>query len=317
MMLSTKNYMKKILIVLVISLLFAECVSSQRSARWRRMRYEVVYGIGATNFLGELGGANRVGTNFVRDLEYVVTRPLASIGMRYKLREELSLKVAFTGGYLKGDDKLTAEMYRNNRNLNFRSLIIEFGSQIEYSVIKEKIGHRYNLRRVRGVRGFKTNTYFFIGLAGFYHNPQGQYIDGNWYALQPLGTEGQSLVPTRKKYSRIQLSIPYGIGFKYGLDRKWSLGLEFGIRKTFTDYMDDVSTTYYDYNAIKETDGGDIAAYFSDPSIGRWDGVTNYQDGWTSSNTQRGDAKDKDVYMFVILNLTYKLRTTRKGLPKF
>ncbi len=308
--------MKRIVILLILTLFIVEYVSSQRSARWRRMRYEIIYGLGATNFLGELGGANRVGTNFVRDLEYVMTRPMASLGMRYKLREEMSVKAALSGGYLRGDDKTTTQIHRNNRNLNFKSLIIEFGAQYEYSVIKERIGHRYNLRRIRGVRGFKTNTYFFVGLAGFYMNPKGRYVDGSWHALQPLGTEGQGLVPTRKKYSRFQVAIPYGIGFKYGLDRKWSLGLEFGVRKTFTDYIDDVSTTYYSYDLIKESKG-DVAAYLSDPSLGRWDGVADDKDRWTGPNTQRGDAKDKDTYMFVILNLTYKLRTTRKGLPKF
>lgn len=303
------------IIILLLTVLFVESGLSQRSARWRRMRYEIIYGIGATNFLGELGGANRIGTNFVRDLEFVSTRPLGSLGMRYKLQEDLSVKVAFTGGYLRGDDKLTGEMFRSNRNLHFRSLILEFGSQLEYSVIREKIGHRYNLRRVRGVKGFRTNTYFFVGLAGFYFNPQAKYLDGKWYNLQPLCTEGQSLVPTRKKYSRIQASIPYGVGFKYGLDRKWSLGLEIGLRKTFTDYIDDVSTTYFD-NAVIAAEKGDVAAYFADPSLGRFD-TDPINDSWTGSNTQRGDAKDKDTYMFVILNLTYKMQTTRKGLPKF
>jgi len=49
------------------------------------MRYEVYLGAGATNFLGELGGANRIGTHFVRDLEFSMTRPEFSLGIRYKI----------------------------------------------------------------------------------------------------------------------------------------------------------------------------------------------------------------------------------------
>ncbi|GAB4277275.1 MAG: hypothetical protein Kow0068_00350 [Marinilabiliales bacterium] len=309
--------MKKTILFLILGvLLLVDVAEAQRSARWRRMRYEVIYGVGATNFLGELGGANRIGTNFVRDLEIVATRPLLSLGMRYKLLEDLSVKAALTGGMLSGNDNLTNETFRHNRNLSFRSFIVEFGSQIEYSIIREKIGHRYNLRRVRGVRGFKTNTYFFVGLAGFYHNPMAKYpVDGKWYSLQPLCTEGQGLVPTRKKYSRFQVAIPYGVGFKYGLDRKWSIGLEFGVRKTFTDYLDDVSTTYFD-NQMIEDNYGPVAAYFADPSLAKQNNDLSRL-SWTGTNTQRGDAKDKDTYMFAIINLTYKLRTTRTGLPKF
>ncbi|MFH2141416.1 MAG: hypothetical protein ABIJ97_03265 [Bacteroidota bacterium] len=303
------------ILILLLTILFIEVGQSQRSARWRRMRYEIIYGVGVTNFLGELGGANRVGSNFVRDMEFIATRPLGSLGMRYKLQEDLSVKVALSGGYLRGDDSFTTEMYRSNRNLHFRSFIMEFAGQFEYSVIREKIGHRYNLRRVRGVKGFKTNTYFFVGVGGFYFNPKAKYLDGKWYALQPLGTEGQGLVPTREKYSRVQVAIPYGVGFKYGLDRKWSLGLEIGIRKTFSDYVDDVSTTYFNNNIIA-SENGDVAAYFADPSLGRFD-TDPVNDSWTGPNTQRGDAKDKDTYMFIILNLTYKMQTTRKGLPKF
>lgn len=300
---------RKIIVAILLLAFSVSMLDAQRSARWRRMRYEIIYGIGGTNFLGELGGADREGTNFVRDFEVLMSRPLIHFGIRYKLMEELALKSAITAGILRGDDKSTNEMFRNNRNLNFMAPIVELGAQLEYSIIREKIGHRYNLRRVRGVRGFKTNTYFFLGVSGFYFNPYGKHpVDGKWYALQPLGTEGQGLVPTRKKYSRIQVAIPYGIGFKYGLDRRWNLGLELGIRKTFTDYIDDVSTTYFNNETLAENDPN--AAILADPSNGD-------HPNWTATNQQRGDAKDNDTYMFIIINLTYKLRTTRGGMPKF
>jgi hypothetical protein len=229
--------------------------------------------------------------------------------MRYKFLEKLAGKAMLTFGILRGDDKTTNETFRSYRNLNFYSPLVEFEVQGEYSLTRERIGHRYNLRRVRGVKGFKVNTYVFIGLAGFWFNPQGKDADGKWHSLQPLGTEGQGIAPTREKYSRISIAIPYGIGFKYGLTRRWSIGLEFGVRKTFTDYIDDVSTSYYDNNKIKEVNG-DVAAYLADPSNGD-------NPGWTAGGQQRGDPSDKDAYMFMIINLTYKLRASRGGLPKF
>ena len=297
-------------VLFFISMLIIYCNSafSQATSRWKRMRYEAFFGLGATNFLGELGGANQVGTNFLKDLEFSMTRPLISLGLRYRITENFADKTMFSYGSLHGDDKLTDETYRSYRNLNFKSPIIEFSTQFEYSIIREKQGHRYNLRRVRGIKGFKTNTYFFIGVGGFYYNPKGKK-GSSWHALQPLGTEGQGLVPTRKKYSRFSVAIPYGIGFKYGLNRRWNVGLEFGVRKTFTDYIDDVSTTYFDNTMIKDAKG-DVAAYLADPS-----NQTNPT--WTEAYQQRGDAKDKDSYMFMLINVSVKLYTTRQGMPKF
>ncbi len=298
----------KLLIITTI-VLFAFNSYSQRSARWKRMRYEIFYGVGATNFLGELGGANKEGSNFLADYEFAMTRPLLSLGFRYMLLEKVSTKIMLSYGWLKGDDKSTTETYRNYRNLSFYTPLVEFAIQGEYHLTKERIGHRYNLRRVRGVKGIKLNTYLFAGIAGFWFNPKGKDQNGKWQSLQPLGTEGQNLSPTREKYSRIQVAIPFGLGLKYGLNRKWSVGLELGVRKTFTDYIDDVSTTYYDNDAIKAANG-DEAAYLADPSSGE-------NPNWTTGGQQRGDPSHKDTYMFMILNLTYKLRAGRGGLPKF
>jgi hypothetical protein len=301
--------MKKTIILSLILIVFADYLAeAQRgSTRWKRMRYELVYGLGGSNFLGELGGANKIGTDFVRDLEFSLTRPMGMVGMRYKIRENISTLVGFRYGYVKGDDAKTDQIHRNNRNLHFRSSIFEFSGQIEYSIVRERIGHRYNLRRVRGIKGFRTNTYLFVGVGGFYFNPKAKY--GNeWIALRPLSTEGQGLIPTRKPYSRVQVCVPFGFGFKYGLNRLWSIGLEYGVRKTFTDYIDDVSTSYYDNNAIYQANGPE-AAYLADPSSG--------PPTWTMGGQQRGDSTDKDTYMFATISLTYKLRTDRNGLPKF
>lgn len=297
-----------IIIIILFSLLIDNSFAQRRrSGRWKQSRYEFVFGVGGTGFLGELGGRDQIGTNSIRDLELTLTRPLFSVGLRYKIEEYLAIKGALAYGRLKGDDKTTKEIFRNNRNLRFRSPIVEFSLLGEYSFIKERIGHKYNLRKIRGIRGFKTNTYFFTGIGIFYFNPRAQY-NGKWYSLQPLGTEGQGLVPTRKKYSRVQISIPIGLGIKYSLNRKLSMGIEYGIRKTFTDYIDDVSTTYYDKELLREAKG-EVAASLSDPSI--------RQDEWTGANSQRGDSFNKDAYMFLQITITYKMRTSRGGMPKF
>ncbi len=70
--------------------------------------------------------------------------------------------------------------------------------------------------------------------------------NGEWVDLKPLRTEGQGLIPGREEYKLTQLNIPMGIGVKYFLTETFHVSSEVLHRKTFTDYIDDVSTNYVD-----------------------------------------------------------------------
>ena len=281
--------------------------SASYSQRWKKERFQIAYGLGAANFLGELGGANDVGSNFARDLEFAATRPSTSILLRYRLTQKIALRGSFALGYVSGADSLTKEYFRSHRNLSFRSPILELSGQVEYNIIKEKDARRYRLRGMRGGGAFTPNLYVFAGFGGFYFNPQAKY-NGKWYNLHSYGTEGQKLgplAPTRTPYSRLAVAIPFGLGMRVPVNRTFSIGLEFGIRKTFTDYIDDVSTTYVD-NATLEITGGPIAAALADKS-----------EEINAGYTQRGDPTNKDTYMFLFVSLYYKIRTGRRNLPSF
>lgn len=231
--------MKKIILVLLAILIVSTLDSDAQ--RWKRQRYEFSIGAGATNFLGELGGANQIGTNYFKDLEWSMTRFALAVGLRYKLSNYFALNSHLTYGRVAGDDKLTTEKFRSYRNLSFFSDIYEFNINFEGAFQQEQIGHRYRLKKVKGLRGYEIYMYGFAGLGVFYFDPRTEY-NGSVVRLRNLGTEGQGLVPTRSKYSSIGICIPVGLGFKYTIDRYWGVGLELGIRKTFTDYIDDVST---------------------------------------------------------------------------
>ena len=297
--------MKKIVLLILTALLLAPAISEAQ--RWKRQRYEFSFGLGISNFLGELGGANQIGTNYFRDLEWSLTRMAASVGLRYKLSNYFALKSHLTYGRITGDDKLTTEYFRNYRNLNFFSDIYEFNVNFEGAFQQEQVGHRYRLSKVRGMKGYELYTYAFVGVGVFYFDPKTTY-KGTTIRLQPLGTEGQGLIPSRNRYSLVQLCIPVGIGFKYTIDRTWGVGLELGIRKTFTDYIDDVSTTYFDFNNYPNANQD--AAALSDRS-NQSDPVV------TTPGEQRGDPRDKDSYMFGIFSINYKLKNGRNNLPRF
>lgn len=299
--------MNRILCLLFIALIALPFGSNAQ--RWKRYRYEVVYGLGATNFLGDLGGADQIGTDYFKDLEMKMTRPALQLAMRYKITELTSVKTGFSAGVVAGDDNTTNYDARFSRQFHFKSPIFEFGATYEFMFLKERAGHRYNLRGVKGIKKLELYPYGFFGFSAFYFNPKSQDPNsGKWISLKNLYTEGQNLIPTRKPYSNFQMAMPIGMGFKYAIDRRWLVGIEYGMRKTFTDYIDDVSTTYFDNDVILNT-SGTAAAYFADPSQGTWEGA--------AAGQQRGDPTDNDSYMFLIFSLNYKLRTGRNNLPKF
>jgi hypothetical protein len=143
-----------------------------------------------------------------------------------------------------------------------------------------------------------------IGVGVFHFNPQG--IDpatGQWVNLRPLHTEGEGFTeyPDRKEYSLWQLNIPYGVGVKYWMSENFSLGLEIITRKTFTDYIDDVSTTYIDptlFSKYLSPSQAALATRMADKSnagVGRTVG------------DQRGNSKNNDSYYSIGFKLGFRL----------
>jgi hypothetical protein len=304
-----KKLMKRFFILLIFFIALFHDFCNAQSRIWKNDRQEFFFGSGATNFLGDLGGANQIGTNGLKDFNNPSVRPGFIAGYKYRIAKAASIKTNFIYARLAGNDELTKEDFRNNRNCNFRTPLIEISSQFEYEIIQQKrTGHIYNLKGVRGRRGSHVSYYLFGGTGFIYFDPKGKW-NGKWYALKPLCTEGEGLIPARKKYSDIQLIMSFGIGFKYALNKAWTIGIEYGIRKTFTDYIDDVSKTYFDPNALLKAKGA-TAVHFADPSLG-------LIPGQTAPGQMRGDPTHNDSYMLAFISFYYKIPNRGYTLPKF
>jgi hypothetical protein len=300
--------MKKLIILALVTLV----VLPLKSQRFRGLRsMEARLGVGMCNTLSELGGANRIGTHFYRDYELIMTRPAFNLGLRY-IQPQTHWAYMFNITYARvaGRDNLTQDIYRQNRNLNFRSYILEFEVHSEYHFRIQRPGHHYEIREVVGQKSYDFDWYLFGGIGCFWFNPKGQY-NRNWYALQPLNTEGQTLLPTRKKYHRFTGCVPFGIGTRYAIDNKKRIhvGFEAGFRYTFTDYLDDVSTTYVQPAVIINAHGP-IAAALADPSLGT-------VPGQTTAGEQRGDPRYNDVYMTMLFNVNVMIMDESGRRPKF
>ena len=286
----------------------------RQSSYWKTHRHEFEFGLGISNFLGELGGRNQIGSPFVWDLEFSQTRPAANFGYRYYIARKLALRGRFTYGVLAGNDNLTTEPFRQNRNLHFKSDVFEAALALELHLYREELGHIYDLRGVKGTKSSRVGLYFFGGIGGFYFDPRAQF-DNTWVRLQPLGTEGQGLPNGAEEYKNIGLCIPMGIGLRKAMSKQLSIGLELQYTKTFTDYIDDVSGVYYDNSAILAANG-EIAAFLADPSLGTGP-VAEMGLNPTATGEQRGDPNDLDAYLFLKFTAHYKIAKYKSGSKKY
>jgi hypothetical protein len=140
--------------------------------------------------------------------------------------------------------------------------------------------------------------YIFAGVTGTKFNPKANF-EGEWVALQPLGTEGQGLsqYPDREEYKTITLTIPFGIGVKYAVTDKLNIGFEIGARRAFSDFLDDVSGTYVASTELA-ADGNTLGAALSN----RTGELSGGEPVVVPTGTARGDDTDSDWYFTVSYN---------------
>ncbi|MEX1002149.1 MAG: hypothetical protein WDZ35_08550 [Crocinitomicaceae bacterium] len=305
--------MKKLFLTILIGCLITNSVYSQvgtnftTSDYWKGQRKEFFFGVGVTNFLGDLGGLDRIGTDYsFIDLEWATTRPSGHIGYRYRLKPWIATKTILQYGMLMGSDRLTNEPARRNRNLSFKTHLVELSQHLEFIIYNnEHYGKRHQIRGLKGMRNKNTLVYLFSGITGFLYMPMAQ---GGPF-LRPLHTEGQGLPGGPEPYGLFSWGIPFGTGVKIGLDRIWRISFELSYTKTFTDYLDDVSSVYYDNAAIEAAYGAE-AAYWADPSNGPFD-------TWTAPGEMRGDSKHKDAYFFFNISLVRNLQQAKSKKIKW
>lgn len=294
--------------VLVCLLSFFSFLSQAQSVSFGDGRYEVGLNFGPSFFLGDLGGIRGEGKTFVKDVNFPFTKLMKGVYVNYYPAEWIGLRAAVNIGQLEAHDSIIKdkggwEQDRKERNLGFRSKLFEAYAALEI----------YPTVFFEGYDGlqFKLRPYGIIGFGMFHFNPKAQYIHPNgqreWVELKPLRLEGQGMAeyPDRKEYSLWQKEIPMGFGAKYYLKENMYIGLEILHRKTFTDYIDDVSTKYIDPALFSNYLTPDQAIKarqlmyrenFYNPTVNR-----------PYINQQRGDPKENDAFFSGMLRFGWRL----------
>ena len=274
--------MRKHLVALVIMMAIA---AGNLTAQY----FEIGAFTGVSNYSGDLQNAH------LEPRDYNMAFGLFT---RLNMNRHLSAKLSFTKGHLTGADMNGNSEGQRKRNLSFESDIYELAITGEVNLVP------FDIRKDK-IAAF----YLFGGVAGFHHNPKAA-VNGQSYALQPLGTEGQYLENSNvEPYSLYQIAIPMGLGTKINLNYLGNIGFEAGFRKTFTDYLDDVSGAYPDIDALDAADPTAALLSFRSPEYDEvpLKSVSNPEGG------VRGNPSSKDWYFFSGITISINL-TDEAGL---
>lgn len=249
--------------------------------------YSFSQGFKTASEFGFFGG----GSYYVGDLNptkhFVHSKPAFGAIFRYNLTTRYSLRFTAKYGNVYANDSDADDPFQVQRNLSFYSDILELAFGVELDLFKYRINDMK----------YPISPYFFYEIAYFKMNPTAD-LNGEDYALQSLGTEGQGTALNDKNPYRLnQISIPLGIGLKFNLKARLAVSIEYGIRKTFTDYLDDVSGKYVD-PALLAHYNGSLAAQLSDRSLN--------DNGLSNVGFNRGNSSTKDWYSFFGVMITFK-----------
>ncbi len=232
-----------------------------------------------------VGMANYQGDLKATSVSFSQSKLLLSLGARYDLSEHLTARSYFTLTAVHADDK-NGTVSMQQRNLNFRSNIFDWELAAQYNFFS------FNDKW--------WTPYVFAGVGLFHFNPYTNDSAGNKTYLKPLSTEGEGFAAGVKNYKLTQFSIPIGLGAEYSLNEDMRLGVEFGYRKIFTDYLDDVSTNYVGEAALLAARGQkavDLA----------WRGDEKGGGPYPPAGSLRGNPALKDAYYYIAITYTMRL----------
>lgn len=270
-------------------ILFVYCLALYSFDGQSQTRFsQLGIGIGAANYNGDLVPGIVV---------LQQTRPTINLFAQTEVLPHLNLHLSIMWARVGGSDVYSKNPLINLRNLSFSTNIYE-GSLL--AVVDVLNPHKN-----------KIVPYLTGGIALFKFNPKAKY-QNQWIALQPLGTEGQSLDNESERFYKLwETAIPIGAGVRYQLDNGFEIGFELMQRKLFTDYLDDVSTQYHSYYDLAER-RSELSAALSDRS-GEVNGT-----GLPSfvPNNERGNPKNNDWYFTLGFTLAYRFETSRNGHQK-
>ena len=232
--------------------------------------------LGLSNYFGDLCPTGDCYTNSEFNFGF---------GADYRMNDYIFFTLNAQYYRLEGSDQQSGNTGRFKRNLSFRS------DNFEISAIGNLEFLNYNTFRYLSRKEFPISMYAFLGIGMTTNNPKALY-KGEYVSLRPLETENVS-------YSGVTAVVPFGLGIGYKILDNLAVSVQAGYRFTFSDYLDDVSTTYADPATLKSDLSRALAFRGQDV------GFEGYGPG-----AQRGNPDSRDGYLLVDLKVSYTLPVT-------
>lgn len=262
---------------------------------------------GIMNAFTDLGGRKGVGKKFIKDLNWKNSKPAFGAYIMGLYRDAIGVRLQATFGQITAYDSIlkdvkTTTYGRYERNLSFKSSIADFQLAIEIHPLFFK---SYD----EGEAPF-FSPYLVGGVGYFSFDPQAK-LNGQWYSLQPLRTEGQGFKEylDHKPYELNQINFSAGIGVKYEISEFLNARFEINHRFLTTDYLDDVSTIYIDPSLFSNYLPVNQAA-IAQQLYSRKAELT--PGDITTPGSQRGNSKDNDAFFTIQLKVGVTLGRQRR-----
>lgn len=205
--------------------------------------------------------------------------PAGGLNVRRNFNTRTAAMVSLSYARIAADDASSPNTFERNRNLSFHSNVFDLSAVMEFNF--------FNYVHASSDEYF--TPYIFGGASIFNYSPKAE-LNGITYNLRDFGTEGQ---PRGGEYGSFSASLVLGGGWKWDITDNYSLNIHIRYQKVFTDYLDDVSRTYPDFNEL-EDNRGLTAVALSDRSL---------MDGIGVPGRQRGNSKDNDAIVMVGISI--------------
>lgn len=252
-------------------------INFNQASKSRRSGPQLMIGIGSSTFLGELGGKPTLGSDDPSDIDLSTIRYAVSAGLRIPMGNSFAFRGMLSYARLSGSDEFTSNPERSGRNLSFVSPLTEGSLTLEISP------------------GASKRFYVYGGFGMAFFNPYTK-LNGTKHYLQPLGTEGQNFDQNNPPYALSATVYPFGLGYRVPAGRG-QFSFELAMRKSTTDYIDDVSTTFRDPAQIQ----ANAPAGSGQTAVALADRSTSTIPGFSDPGAIRGDPTDNDNYFFIMV----------------
>jgi hypothetical protein len=225
--------MRKFLIIIVAIFSLSSIANAQL---WKLRRYEVTAGIGTTQFFGDIGGFSK-DENVLgfKDITFRQTRMNLSIAMKYRILDELSVRLNLASGYFHATDVRGSNVARGFES---RTMFFEPSLLGEYYFIKNKGENSFLLMKGKG-NGPESifsmlDFYVFTGFGGLSFNVSPNDL------LAPLATKTRGFTAI----------FPAGVGVNMISSGYFNFGLELGGRYSFSDNIDGFTSPHSKSNDV-------------------------------------------------------------------